>query len=58
MTRAEAGCFALRLLMTAAELDSATGGVNPATGSYATIRVLTSAGIEAVDDAVQAEWMA
>jgi proteasome beta subunit len=58
MTRAEAGRFALRLLMTAAELDSATGGVNPATRSFATIRVLTDGGIEAVDDEAQAAWMA
>ena len=48
----------MRLLMTAAELDSATGGVNPATRSFATIRVLTDGGIEAVDDEAQAAWMA
>ena len=45
MSLDEAVRFALRLLMTAAEFDSATGGVNPAEHSFATIRVLTSTGI-------------
>ncbi len=47
--------FALRLLMTASEFDSATGGVNPATQTYATIRILRSTGVEAVTDEQQAE---
>ena len=58
MDRAEAVRFALRLLATAAEFDSATGGVNPANRCLATIRVLTGAGIETVSDDAQAEWMA
>ncbi|MEP6663070.1 MAG: proteasome subunit alpha [Verrucomicrobiota bacterium] len=37
--------FALRLLMTASEFDSATGGVNPATETFATIKVLRSSGV-------------
>jgi proteasome beta subunit len=55
MNLVEAVKFALRLLMTASEFDSATGGVNPATQTYATIRVLRSTGVEAVTDAQQAE---
>lgn len=47
--------FALRLLMTASEFDSATGGVNPATSSFATIRILTGSGIENVTDEEQQE---
>ncbi len=55
MKLAEAVKFALRLLMTASEFDSATGGVNPATQTYATLRVLRSTGVEAVTDEQQAE---
>jgi proteasome beta subunit len=58
MKRPEAVRFALRLLGTAAEFDSATGGVNPAARCFASIRVLGPDGIEIVDDAAQAEWMA
>jgi proteasome beta subunit len=53
----EAVKFALRLLMVASEFDSATGGVNPATQTYATIRVLRSTGVEAVTDAQQSEYL-
>ena len=49
--------FALRLLMVASEFDSATGGVNPATQTYATIRLLRSTGVEAVTDEQQAEFL-
>ena len=49
--------FALRLLMVASEFDSATGGVNPATKTYATIRVLRSTGVEAVTDEQQASFL-
>jgi proteasome beta subunit len=55
MNLAEAVKFTLRLLMVASEFDSATGGVNPATHTYATIRVLRSTGVEAVTDEQQAE---
>lgn len=54
MTREQAVKFALRLLMTAAEFDSATGGVDPENQLYATIRLLTGAGVEAVGDEEQA----
>jgi proteasome beta subunit len=40
--------FALRLLMTASEFDSATGGVNPETSTFATIRLLTPDGVATV----------
>jgi proteasome beta subunit len=49
--------FALRLLMVASEFDSATGGVNPETNTYATIKILTSQGIEAVDPEQQGEYL-
>ncbi|MGB0580839.1 MAG: proteasome subunit alpha [Limisphaerales bacterium] len=57
MKREEAVRFALRMLMTAADLDSATGGVNPGKQSFATIRVLTSDGVAKVDDAAQGACM-
>ena len=55
MTRAEAVKFALRLLVTASEFDSATGGVDPTRDSFATIRVLSAAGIETIDAAAQTD---
>ena len=57
MNLAEAVKFALRLLMVASEFDSATGGVNPATETYATIRVLRSTGVEAVTDQQQSKFL-
>jgi len=48
MTVPEATALAIRLLMTAAEFDSATGGVNPEREMYATIKVLTRDGIKTV----------
>lgn len=55
MKRRDAVRFALRLLMTASEFDSATGGVNPETSSFATIRILTASGIDNVTDEQQQE---
>ena len=49
--------FALRLLMVASEFDSATGGVNPAAHTYATIRVLRSTGVESVTDEQQESFL-
>ena len=49
--------FASRLLSTASEFDSATGGVNPATETYATIKVLKPSGVETVSDAQQKEFL-
>jgi proteasome beta subunit len=57
MKLGEAVRFALRLLMTASEFDSATGGVNPATHTFATIRVLRSTGVEAVTDEQQEKFL-
>jgi proteasome beta subunit len=53
----EAVRFALRLLMTASEFDSATGGVNPAANSYATLKLLRPDGVETIDEARQKEWL-
>lgn len=53
----EAVKFALRLLMVASEFDSATGGVNPATKTYATIKVLRGTGVESVSDEQQSEFL-
>jgi proteasome beta subunit len=57
MNLAQAVKFSLRLLMVASEFDSATGGVNPATDTYATIRVLRSAGVETVTEQQQSEFL-
>lgn len=58
MDLAEAVRFALRLLMVAAEYDSATGGVNPERQLFATMKVLRGEGIESINDAQQAEYLA
>lgn len=55
MSREEAVKFSLQLLMTAAEFDSATGGVNPSSENYATIKTLTAEGVGTVDVEAQAE---
>lgn len=55
MSRPEAVKFALRLLITAAEFDSATGGVDPTRDSFATIRVLSADGVETIDASTQAD---
>jgi proteasome beta subunit len=49
--------FALRLLMTASEFDSATGGVNPEAHTFATIKVLRGSGVETVNAEHQAELL-
>ncbi|MBM3837635.1 MAG: proteasome subunit alpha [Verrucomicrobia bacterium] len=49
--------FALRLLMVASEFDSATGGVNPETRTFATIKVLRSAGVETIEAEQQAGFL-
>ena len=49
--------FALRLLMTASEFDSATGGVNPEAHTFATIKVLRSSGVEDITADRQAELL-
>jgi proteasome beta subunit len=57
MTLPQAVQFALRLLMTASEFDSATGGVRPDTLAFATLKVLRASGVETISDAQQAEWL-
>jgi proteasome beta subunit len=49
--------FALRLLLVAAEFDSATGGVNPETKTYATIKLLTTEGVQTVGTDDQAQYL-
>jgi proteasome beta subunit len=49
--------FALRLLMTASEFDSATGGVNPEAHTFATLKVLRGTGVETIDSGRQAELL-
>lgn len=52
----EAVVLANRLLITAAEIDTATGGVDPALKRFATIKTLTAEGITTVSDDQQAEF--
>jgi len=49
MSLNDATAVAIRLLMTASEFDSATGGVNPERDLFATIKLLTRDGIKTVD---------
>ncbi len=58
LPRREAIRLALQLLMTAAEFDSATGGVQPDARRFATLRLLTAQGVEAVSDDEQAASLA
>ncbi|MEY4940668.1 MAG: hypothetical protein RIQ93_2403, partial [Verrucomicrobiota bacterium] len=46
--------LANRLLMTAAEFDTATGGVDPAQGDFATVKLLGPAGVRSLTVAEQA----
>ncbi len=57
MTLQQAVQFALRLLMIASEFDSATGGVNPETHTFATIKVLRPKGVETVEAEQQAQFL-
>ncbi|MBA4149881.1 MAG: proteasome subunit alpha [Verrucomicrobia bacterium] len=57
MKLADAVKFASRLLIVASEFDSATGGVNPASETFATIRVLGPKGIENISDEQQKEFL-
>ncbi len=49
--------FTLRLLMVASEFDAATGGINPETRTFATIKLLRPAGVETVSAEQQAEFL-
>ncbi len=57
MTLAQSVQFALRLLMIASEFDSATGGVNPETHTFATIKVLRPKGVETIEAEQQAQFL-
>jgi proteasome beta subunit len=48
MPLAQAVTLANRLLMTAAEFDTATGGVHPDQAEFATIKLLSAKGIRSV----------
>lgn len=48
--------LANQLLMTAAEYDTATGGVDPARGDFATVKLLSAAGVRAIAVDEQAEY--
>ena len=57
MTLREAVRFALRLLMVASEFDSATGGVNPATETFATVKTLRADGVKSIPDTEQKQLL-
>ena len=48
MNLAEAVQFTLRVLMIASEFDAATGGINPETNTFATIKVLDANGVRTI----------
>ncbi len=56
MPLAEAVVLANRLLMTAAEFDTATGGVHPEEKEFATFKLLSPEGIRTVSTKEQAEF--
>jgi proteasome beta subunit len=58
MNLREAVKFTSRLLSTASEFDSATGGVNPETNTFATIKVLKAGGVETIGEDRQKELLA
>jgi proteasome beta subunit len=49
MSVAQATVLAIRLLMTAAEFDTATGGVHPDRRLFATLKLLSRDGIRTVE---------
>jgi proteasome beta subunit len=49
--------FTLRLLMTASEFDSATGGINPETNTFATVKVLDADGVRTVSAEDQGKFL-
>jgi proteasome beta subunit len=48
MPLAQAVSLANQLLMTAAEYDTATGGVDPTRGDFATVKLLSAAGVRSI----------
>jgi proteasome beta subunit len=57
MTLGQAVQFTLRLLMTASEFDAATGGINPETNTFATIKVLDAEGVRTISAEEQAKFL-
>ena len=53
---AEAAVLANRLLMTAAEFDTATGGVHPEQQEFATLKLLSAEGVRSISSAEQAKF--
>jgi proteasome beta subunit len=56
MTLAQAVVLANRLLMTAAEFDTATGGVDPLREDFATIKLLEAGGVRSLSAAEQSAF--
>jgi proteasome beta subunit len=56
MSLAQATVLANRLLMTAAEFDTATGGVHPDKKQFATIKLVAQPGIRSISDAEQEQF--
>jgi proteasome beta subunit len=56
MTLQQAVLLANRLLMTAAQFDTATGGVRPEQGDFATIKFLSAQGLRSVSSEEQAQF--
>jgi len=56
MPLGQAVVLANRLLITAAEFDTATGGVDPAQGEFATIKLLSSQGTRTLSSEEQEQY--
>jgi len=56
MSLAQATNLANRLLMTAAEFDTATGGVHPARRQFATLKLIARRGIRSVSTDEQEQF--
>jgi proteasome beta subunit len=56
MPLAQAVLLANRLLMTAAQFDTATGGVHPNEGDFATIKLLSAKGLRSISSDEQAKF--
>ena len=49
--------FTSRVLMTASEFDAATGGVNPETKTFATIKILDAKGVRTLSGDEQSKYL-
>lgn len=56
MSLDQAVTLANQLLMTAAEYDTATGGVDPSRGDFATVKLLSSSGVRPISADEQARY--